>query len=327
MFYGWWNPPLIFLLIASVLINWAAASLYVSTGYRFIPVAAIVGNLAVLGVFKYLAFFMQVARDATGFAIEPISIVLPLGISFFTFHHIMYLADLRAGKVRTFPLIHYALYIGFFPQVLSGPLVRYHEVMDQWRRPPYGEGSAERIGRGLIFIVLGLIEKVLLADPIAGVINPIYEKAAGAEAARLGLIEAWTAAGGFGLQVYFDFAGYSHIAVGVALLFGIALPQNFNAPYRADSLQEFWRRWHMTLSGPARLHLHSAWRNRHGLAAQAGALLVTMSLAGLWHGAGWTFVLWGFLHGLTLVIGVLWRKLGGFIRQRSDGSSRCFSSW
>jgi alginate O-acetyltransferase complex protein AlgI len=314
-FYGWWNPPFILLLLGSILVNWIAANLFVRTEYRFMPTAAIVLNLAVLAFFKYLGFFTQVARDATGFSIEPISVVLPLGISFFTFHHIMYLADLRAGKTTAFPLVHYALYIGFFPQVLSGPLVRYHEVMGQWTRPPFGAESAERIGRGIVFIVLGLAEKVLLGDPLADVVNPIYLRAAEISAgaavrASLGLIEAWTAAIGFGLQIYFDFAGYSHIAVGLALVFGIVLPQNFNAPYRATSLSDFWRRWHMTLSRFLRDYVYvPLGGNRHGLVVQACALMITMALAGLWHGAGWAFVLWGSLHGAVLVGGVLWRRL------------------
>jgi alginate O-acetyltransferase complex protein AlgI len=314
VFYGWWNPIFVPLLLISILVNWIAANLFVSTGYRFIPTAAIILNLAVLAFFKYLGFFTQVARDAIGFSIDPISVVLPLGISFFTFHHIMYLADLRAGKTSAFPLIHYALYIGFFPQVLAGPLVRYYEVMDQWKRPPFGAESAERIGRGIIFIVLGLAEKVLLGDPLAGVVNPIYQRAAeisaGANAAAsLGLIEGWTAAVGFGLQIYFDFAGYSHIAVGLALVFGIVLPQNFDAPYRATSLSEFWRRWHMTLSRFLRDYIYiPVGGNRKGLLVQAGALMVTMALAGLWHGAGWMFVLWGSLHGVVLIGGVLWRR-------------------
>ena len=314
-FYGWWNPRFIPLLLTSILVNWVAAGLFVKTGYRHIVTAAIMFNLAVLAFFKYLGFFTNAVHDATGFSVEPINVVLPLGISFFTFHHIMYLADLRAGKVKMFPLIHYALYIGFFPQVLSGPLVRYNEVMDQWRRPPFGAESAERIGRGITFIVLGLVEKVLLGDPLSEVVNPIYQHAAkiaapAATGATLGLIEAWTAAIGFGLQIYFDFAGYSHIAVGLALVFGIALPQNFNAPYRATSLSEFWRRWHMTLSRFLRDYVYiPLGGNRQGLTVQACALMVTMALAGLWHGAGWAFVLWGSLHGVVLVGGVLWRKL------------------
>lgn len=311
IFYGWWHPWYVLLLLASILVNWVAAALFVRSGVRAVATAAILLDLAVLAYFKYFGFLAQIAHDVTGTAFVFSAVALPLGISFFTFHHIMYLADLRAGKTKTFPLIEYALYIGFFPQVLSGPLVRYHEVMDQWRRPPYGEGSAERIGRGLVFMVLGLGEKVLLADPIASVINPLYEKVATNPGLKLGLIEAWTAASGFGLQIYFDFAGYSHVAVGVALIFGIALPQNFNAPYRAVSLSEFWRRWHMTLSRFLRDYVYiPLGGNRRGLIAQVAALLATMSLAGLWHGADWTFVLWGFLHGVALVAGALWRRLG-----------------
>jgi D-alanyl-lipoteichoic acid acyltransferase DltB (MBOAT superfamily) len=313
VFYGWWNPLHVPLLLASILLNWLAALAFARSGRRAIIVAAIVLNLGVLALFKYLVFFNQVAADVAGHAFDIPALALPLGISFFTFHHIMYLADLGAGKTSTFPLTHYALYIGFFPQVLSGPLVRYNEVMHQWARPPFGEGAAERIGRGLIFIVLGLVEKVLLGDPVASVVNPIYARAVelAGSGASLGLAEAWTAAFGFGLQIYFDFAGYSHIAVGVALLFGIMLPQNFNAPYRAASIREFWRRWHMTLSRFLRDYLYiPLGGNRHGLALQILALIVTMTLAGLWHGAGWPFVVWGLLHGIALSADVLWRRAG-----------------
>jgi D-alanyl-lipoteichoic acid acyltransferase DltB (MBOAT superfamily) len=307
VFYGWWNPLYIPLLLGSILVNWLAALAFVRYGRRAIILAAIAANLGVLGLFKYLGFFGQIASELTGEPLQIASFALPLGISFFTFHHIMYLTDLGAGKVGTFPLTHYALYIGFFPQVLSGPLVRYNEVMHQWQRAPFGAGAAERIGRGLIFIVLGLAEKVLLADPLSPVIDPIYAKAAAGTA--LSAVEAWTAAAGFGLKIYFDFAGYSHVAVGVALLFGIWLPQNFNAPYRAISIQDFWRRWHMTLSRFLRDYLYiPLGGNRHGLAIQIASLMVTMTLAGLWHGAGWPFVVWGALHGVALSVALLWRR-------------------
>ncbi len=315
VFYGWWDPRFVPLLAASILVNWGVARAFLrardggTSGDWLIP-AAIAGNLAVLALFKYLDFLAGLADLLPGVDLARPGWVLPLGISFFTFHHIMYLTDLRAGRAPGFGLVRYALYIAFFPQVLAGPLVRWSEIMHQFEERPYARpDAAERIGRGLMLLTVGLAKKVLLGDPLAPYVNPVFQAA---EAGRaIGAAEAWQATLGFTFQIYFDFSGYTDMALGIALLFGVVLPQNFDVPYRAASLSDFWRRWHMTLSRFLRDYLYIPMGgNRRGLAIQVGALFATMALGGLWHGAGLTFVAWGALHGLGLGAGVLWRRAG-----------------
>jgi D-alanyl-lipoteichoic acid acyltransferase DltB (MBOAT superfamily) len=308
VFYGWWDIRFVPLLAASILANWLIARAFRDTGTRWLIPAAILGNLALLGVFKYVDFFADLANLIPGLATPRLGLALPLGISFFTFHHIMYLADLRAGRAPAFGLTKYALYIAFFPQVLAGPLVRWSEIMHQFEERPYARpDAAERFARGLILLAVGLAKKVLLGDPLAAYVNPIF--AAAGQGKVVSVAEAWQAALGFTFQIYFDFSGYTDMALGIALMFGLVLPQNFDIPYRATSLREFWRRWHMTLSRFLRDYLYIPMGgNRLGLPRQVGALFATMALGGLWHGAGLTFLAWGALHGAGLGAGVLARR-------------------
>jgi len=310
VFYGWWDPRFVPLLGASVLLNWWVSRLYLRAPGPWLIPAAIALNLAVLALFKYLDFLTDLADLIPGVDLARPGWVLPLGISFFTFHHIMYLTDLRAGRAPGFGLTKYALYIAFFPQVLAGPLVRWSEIMHQFDERPYDRpDAAERIGRGLMLLTVGLAKKVFLGDPLAAYVNPVFQAAAAGKAVTMA--EAWQATLGFTFQIYFDFSGYTDMALGIALLFGVVLPQNFDVPYRATSLQDFWRRWHMTLSRFLRDYLYVGFGgNRRGLAVQLAALLATMTLGGLWHGAGLTFVVWGALHGAGLGAGVLWRRAG-----------------
>ncbi|UMY15858.1 MBOAT family protein [Methylobacterium organophilum] len=315
VFYGWWDPRFVPLLAASIGVNWLVSRAFLRTGAGWLVPAAIAGNLAVLAVFKYFDFFADLANLIPGMAAPRLDLALPLGISFFTFHHIMYLTDLRAGRAPGFGLTKYALYIAFFPQVLAGPLVRWSEIMHQFDERPYARpDAAERIGRGVMLLTIGLAKKVLLGDPLAAYVNPVFQAAAAGKA--VSAAEAWQATLGFTFQIYFDFSGYTDMALGIALLFGLVLPQNFDVPYRATSLRDFWRRWHMTLSRFLRDYLYIPFGgNRRGLALQIGALFTTMTLGGLWHGAGLTFVAWGAAHGLGLGAGVLWRRAGGRMPQ------------
>src|SRR6476620_8893179 len=308
VFYGYWDPRFIPLLAFSILLNWLVAEAFLHNKRKFLIVLAIAANLLVLGVFKYFNFFANLLGAIPGFKAPHYDIALPLGISFFTFHHIMYLTDLKAGKAPRYDLVRYALYIGFFPQVLAGPLVRWSEIMHQLDERPYlRPDAAERFSRGLMLLVCGLAKKVFIGDQLAAYVNPIFQAAEAGKS--IGLGEAWQATLGFTFQIYFDFSGYTDMALGLALLLGIVLPQNFDAPYRAVSLRDFWRRWHMTLSRFLRDYLYiPLGGNRYGLAVQAAALFATMTLGGLWHGAGLTFVAWGVAHGLGLGAGVLWRK-------------------
>lgn len=309
VFYGVWDPRFVPLLAVSTVLNWLAAWLFHRLGLRIALTAAIVGNLLVLALFKYLGFFTTVANDVLGSAWPVIALTLPLGISFFTFHHIIYMADAARGGAPLYSFRDYALYITLFPQILAGPLVRHSEIVHQFRLDPRRDGVEERIARGLVRLILGLAEKVLIADTIAETINPLFDRLAAGE--TLTVADSWVAVLGFTFQIFFDFAGYTDMAIGLALVFGFVLPENFNRPYAADSLQEFWRRWHMTLSRFLRDYLYiPLGGNRFGLPRQLWALMATMLLGGLWHGAGWTFVIWGGLHGLGLAVGVLWRRLG-----------------
>jgi alginate O-acetyltransferase complex protein AlgI len=309
IFYGYWDWRFVPLIVASILVNWIVTRVFGKRRPSYVLPLAILANLMVLGVFKYAGFFAGLANALGGLDLPELRFALPLGISFFTFHHVMYLADLRAGIAPLYGLTRYGLYIAFFPQVLSGPLVRWSEVMHQFEVRAFGEGWQERLGRGLILIAFGLAKKTLLGDGLANYANPIFSLAA--EHAPLTVMQAWEGVLAFTLQIYFDFSGYTDMALGIALMFGISLPQNFNIPYRATSLADFWRRWHMTLSRFLRDYLYiPLGGNRHGLARQLLALLVTMALGGLWHGAGLTFVAWGLAHGLGLGAGVLWRKAG-----------------
>jgi hypothetical protein len=310
IFYGYWDVRFLPILIGSILVNWLAAKYYVATRQAFIITAAIAANLVALGIFKYTNFFAETVTSL-GIPVGPFAIALPLGISFFTFHHIMYLVDLRKGKAPEYPLDRYALYIAFFPQAIAGPLARWSQVMDQFGAKVYAPGWQRRFALGLTFIVIGLIEKIMLADPIAHVIDPIYAQA------KLGAVahgDSWLALG-FIFQILFDFAGYSDIAIGTALLFGVQLPYNFNAPFRCSSLQDLWQRWHMTLMTFLRDYLFHPLANarigrRHRLLQHFAAMILTMALCGLWHGPSWTFVLWGTAHGCALVIVSLWRRYG-----------------
>ena len=309
IFYGYWDWRFVPLIVASILVNWIVTRVFGKRRPSYVLPLAILANLMVLGVFKYAGFFAGLANALGGLDLPELRFALPLGISFFTFHHVMYLADLRAGIAPLYGLTRYGLYIAFFPQVLSGPLVRWSEVMHQFEVRAFGEGWRERLGRGLILIAFGLAKKTLLGDGLANYANPIFSLAA--ERAPLTVMQAWEGVLAFTLQIYFDFSGYTDMALGIALMFGISLPQNFNVPYRATSLADFWRRWHMTLSRFLRDYLYiPLGGNRHGLARQLLALLVTMALGGLWHGAALTFVAWGLAHGLGLGAGVLWRKAG-----------------
>jgi alginate O-acetyltransferase complex protein AlgI len=306
IFYGYWDWRFEPLLLGSILGNWLFAEAYFRWRSKAIIVVAIGLNLLSLAAFKYLGFFAGIVADATGFSPHLPLILLPIGISFFTFHNIIYLADLHAGRAPRYGLRDYALYVALFPQILAGPLVRYYEIVPQFRLSPLRAGWEQRIAQGIALFLLGLGKKVLLADALASHVDPVF---AAAGHGPLAPGDAWTAALGFPLQIYFDFSGYSDMAIGLALMLGLELPLNFNAPYRANGLREFWRRWHMTLSRFLRDYLYiPLGGNRHGLARQLAALLLTMALGGLWHGAGWTFVLWGTLHGVGLAVGVLWRR-------------------
>ncbi len=313
IFYAYCGLESIPILIGSILINWLSAKYYAYTKNGAVISLAIGANLIILGLLKYNNFVFANILHITGVSVNIPQMTLPLGISFFTFHHVMYLVDLRRGRAPTYSLGRYALYICFFPQAIAGPLARWHEVMHQFGDKLVRPGWERRCALGATFVVVGLAEKILLGDGLARELAPIFARA---EQAVVLDGSAWMALAA-GFQVFFDFAGYSDIAIGLALIFGVELPRNFDGPFRATSIQQLWQRWHMTLSRFLRDYLFFSLarikygRARFRVAHQLAAVLITMALCGLWHGAGWNFVIWGILQGLALIFAAVWSKYLG----------------
>ena len=307
VFYGYWDLRLLPLLVVSVTVNWVFARIF-----RKRPLVVPLGvglNLLILGVFKYADFMAGTLAVLFGADHTPWSIVLPLGISFFTFQQISYLVDLRRGEAPVYRFEDFALYVTFFPQLIAGPIVRHHEIIPQYDLSPFRNGTFERASRGLVLLTCGIVKKTLFADELAKTSDLVFARAA--EGLAVGPIECWTAVMAFSLQIYFDFSGYSDMAIGLALLFGLSLPFNFNAPYRAFSIRDFWRRWHMTLSRFLRDYLYiPLGGSRYGPVQTVVAITLTMLLGGLWHGAAWTFVAWGGAHALAIMVNHQWRRLG-----------------
>lgn len=317
-FYGWWNPAYLVLLAVSIGVNFGTGELLRRDGPRTgrrkaVLVLGIVFNLGLLGYFKYMNFFVESANAVFDASFTLERIVLPLAISFFTFQQITYLIDTWRGLAREYGFLHYALFVTFFPQLIAGPIVHHSEMMPQFMRRTMCDFRYRNLAIGLTIFTLGLFKKVVIADNVATFGTPVFSAAdAGA---TLTLLEAWGGALAYTFQLYFDFSGYSDMAIGLARMFGIRLPLNFNSPYKAHSITEFWRRWHMTLSRFLRDYLYiPLGGNRKGPIRRYSNLMATMLLGGLWHGAGWTFVVWGGLHGLYLCINHAWQKLTG-----SDG--------
>ena len=310
IFYGYWDIRLIPLLAGSIAVNWVLARAHRRWPRMPLILMGVSVNLLVLGIFKYANFAAETFAWLWQVEQQRWSIVLPLGISFFTFQQISFLVDTVRRKAPAYGFGEYTLYVCFFPQLIAGPIVRHNELIFQFERDPKHDDLYENLSRGGILLLLGLIKKVFIADRLALVADPLF--AATTAGSLLGLVDAWMAPVAFGLQIYFDFSGYSDMAIGLALMLGLHLPVNFNAPYRAASIREFWRRWHLTLSRFLRDYVYiPAGGNRAGPNRQMLAIMITMLLGGLWHGAGWTFVAWGGLHGIALAVNHLWMRAGG----------------
>jgi D-alanyl-lipoteichoic acid acyltransferase DltB (MBOAT superfamily) len=308
-FYGYWDVRFVPALVLLTLAIWGIVQWYGATRRDWILVLGVVLNLAVLGICKYANFFGANVAALLGFDFTPFNIILPLGVSFFTFQKISYLVDLRRGDKHIYGLLEFFAFVTFFPQLIAGPIVRHNEIMPQWRNDPHNAYLWENLSRGFVLFTIGFAKKAGLADTAGLVCDSLFAKAA---AGTLNAAEAWTAAGSFALQVYYDFSGYSDMAIGLGLMFGLQLPINFAAPFRATSIREFWRRWHITLSRFLRDYVYIALGgNRHGRWAQARNVVLTMLLGGLWHGAAWTYVIWGGLQGVALAVNGFWLQKGG----------------
>lgn len=331
-FYAWWRPINVLIIAPSILVNYVLARALQRLASAGRPAAArtvlllgIAFNVAFLGYFKYANFAVGVVNDISGGDFVLARIVLPLGISFITFQKIAFLIDVHAGRVEAFTLQDYCLFVLFFPQLIAGPIVHYREMMPQFHKATC-RPDGENLAVGATLFIFGLFKKVYLADGIAPLVSGIYGHAAAGEAVTL--LPAWMAAVGFTLQIYFDFSGYTDMALGIARCFGIRFPLNFNSPLKATSIIDFWLRWHVTLTRFLTAYLYNPLalaltrrrlaRGRPSLgprSATPGAFVellmfptvVTMLVSGFWHGAGYLFILWGLVHGILISINHAWR--------------------
>jgi D-alanyl-lipoteichoic acid acyltransferase DltB (MBOAT superfamily) len=307
-FYGWWNPAYLVLIIGSMVFNYFAGMVLTGSKSRLMLALGISVNLGLLGYFKYADFFIENMNDIFGLDWNLQHIVLPLAISFFTFQQIAYLVDAYRQETKEYNFLHYALFVSFFPQLIAGPIVHHKEMLPQFIKDVGRVMRYEYIAVGLSVFFLGLFKKVVVADSLAEYSIQAFGTVAAGE--MLTFFEAWKGALAYTFQLYFDFSGYSDMAIGLALMFGIRLPLNFNSPYKSTSIIEFWQRWHITLSRFLRDYLYiPLGGNRKGQPRRYLNLMITMLLGGLWHGAEWTFVLWGGLHGFYLVVNHAWRRL------------------
>ena len=305
-FYGYWNPVYLVLIVASIIVNFFLGrriGIASTTRKKTWLVAGIVLNLGLLGYYKYFNFFISNVNAVLDVGWNTEKIILPLAISFFTFQQISYLVDAYNDKCKEYNFLHYSLFVCFFPQLIAGPIVHHKEMLPQFFQKENLSPKLINFAVGISIFALGFFKKTVIADSLSVYVSPTFDTQDSVD-----LIQAWGASLAYTFQLYFDFSGYSDMAVGCARLFGITLPVNFFSPYKSTSIVEFWRRWHITLSRFLRDYLYIALGgNKNGSFQRYRNLFLTMLLGGLWHGAGWTFVIWGMLHGFYLVINHAWR--------------------
>ncbi len=336
VFYGWWNPGFLPVLIVSVAFNYGMSRIIdrAARGRELLLGLAIAGDIGALIYYKYLVSMVGFLHDWFGAGIFVTHITLPLGISFFTFTQIGYLVDVAQGVAKDRGLLRYLLFVTFFPHLIAGPILHNREVMPQFGLAATWRPSGMNLAVGSTIFVMGLLKKCVLADPLAAVAAPGF-----ADPAHQALFAAWHAALAYSLQLYFDFSGYSDMAIGLARMFNITFPQNFNSPYKAVCVIEYWQRWHMTLTRYLNLYLYNPVAlaitrrrmarglgvNRKALATPDGFVMLTvvptmftMLSAGIWHGAGFQFLVFGVLHGFYLVVNHAWRIFGPARREGGD---------
>ncbi len=309
-FYAYWDARFVSLLVGSIAFNYLVGELLyrarssTAAKRKSILIFGIATDLALLAYFKYANFFVDNFNALSHADLPAPDVVLPLGISFFTFTQIAYLADVYAGKVTERSPWRYALFVTYFPHLIAGPVLHHAEMMPQFANPAIARARMMNFALGLAFLTLGIAKKVLLADSVAPIANETFTHI---NTESVPTWQAWQGTVAYTLQIYFDFSGYSDMAVGLSLLIGVRLPYNFNSPYKARNITEFWRRWHMTLSRFLRDYLYiPLGGNKKGSTRRYANLFTTMLLGGLWHGAAWTFVLWGALHGFYLICNHAW---------------------
>lgn len=306
-FYGYWDVKYVPLLFASICFNYfIGRQLDKHTKSKFWLVMGLGINILLLGYFKYTDFFLTTLNDINGAQVFDLPhIVLPLGISFFTFTQSAYLVDAYRKEAAPHNFLTYCEFVTIFPHLIAGPIINHKEMIPQFINEKTFHLDYKNIALGLTIFTFGLFKKVVIADKLA-----VWANEAFSHVSSLTCTEAWVGALGYTLQLYFDFSGYSEMAIGLALLFNLKMPINFNSPYQANSIIDFWRRWHMTLGSWVKNYLYIPMGgNRHGEFSKMRNLFVSMLIIGLWHGAGWTFVIWGALHGVLLMINHQWRRM------------------
>lgn len=307
-FYGWWNVKYLPLILGSILFNYAVGKSFLKADVKRKSVLAlgILANIALLGYFKYADFFISNINLLTRSEISLLRVVLPLGISFFTFTQIAFLVDSYRGESKEYSLLNYSLFITFFPHLLAGPIIHHKEMMPQFDCVSNKALNFRNLSPGIYLFFIGLAKKAVIADTFGVYANSGFD-AAGEPA----LIDAWITSLSYTVQLYFDFSGYTDMALGSALMFNIKLPVNFNSPYKALNIQDFWRRWHITLGRFLRDYIYiPLGGNRTGEIRNYSNLMAVFLIGGLWHGAGWAFLFWGFLHGIGIVANRIWSKTG-----------------
>ncbi|HAT1820633.1 TPA: MBOAT family protein [Legionella pneumophila] len=306
IFYGYWNFYYLPLLLISILFNFLISLLMERINRKFFY-AGLIGNLSLLIYFKYSQFLVANIYLLLNQPLELINGDLPLGISFFTFTQIAYLTDCYRKQIKVPHFTNYGLFVTFFPHLMAGPILHHQEIMPQFENRRKKLLSWENCAVGMTIFSIGLFKKTIIADSLAPYANTVFSAAS---KESITFIEAWCGSLSYTFQLYFDFSGYSDMAIGLACLFGIIFPLNFNSPYKAPNIIIFWRRWHMTLSRFLRDYIYiPLGGNRKGHINRYINLMITMIIGGIWHGAGWTFVIWGLLHGFYLVINHLWLLL------------------
>jgi len=310
-FYAWWRLDFVWILLGSIVVNYfvghrLSREAAAGRSHRALLVAGIVFNLGLLGYYKYADFFIANVNAVVGAHVGLLHVALPLGISFFTFTQIAYPVDASRGKAAEYSATNYVLFVTFFPHLLAGPIIHHKEMMPQFADAKLKRLDWENFARGLALFALGLGKKVLIADTLAPWANAGF-----AHAQSLSLVDGWVTMLAYTMQLVFDFSGYTDMALGAALMLNIRLPINFDSPYRSADIQEFWRRWHITLSRFLRDYIYvPLGGNRYGEARMLALFVITFAIGGFWHGAAWTYVIWGTLHGVALVVVHLWRKAG-----------------
>lgn len=309
-FYAYWKLNYLPIILTSMIFNYSIGSTLVqkiklNINRKAVLMFGVVGNILLLGYFKYFDFLIDNINHLFHQDFNFMNIMLPLGISFFTFQQISFLVDSYKYETKEYDFLTYALFVTFFPQLIAGPIVHHKEMMPQFASLRNRIINHKNISIGLFLLAIGLFKKIMIADTFSEFAKPMFDTIT-----SLTCFEAWCASISYTFQIYFDFSGYCDMAMGIGYLFNIVLPQNFNSPYKADSIQDFWRRWHMTLSRFLRDYIYiPLGGNRKGSVITYRNLFLTFLIGGIWHGANWTFVVWGVLHGLALCIHRLWKTL------------------